>query len=97
MIVPTATTVAGEEPETVDTETVPQRLARVRETKSLTLAGRHAVPFDEGRDLVLHRRKTLPFHPNGMRFTAFGGSGAGTGEVIEEAARRWVEGLGITG
>ena len=34
------------------------------------------VAFDEARDLVFHRRQSLPFHANGMRFTAFDDQGA---------------------
>ena len=36
----------------------------------------HAIAFDEAADLVMHRRETLPFHANGMRFTAFDADGA---------------------
>lgn len=72
----------GEEPETVDTGTIPTRLQHVRETKRLRLLGRREIAFDEGRHLVLHRRKSLPYHPNGMRFTAY----AADGQVLREAA-----------
>jgi L-serine dehydratase len=46
-------------------------------------------------DLVLHRRTSLPFHPNGMRFTAFAGEdvirertyySVGGGFVVDETA-----------
>ena len=30
--------------------------------------GAHEIAFDENRDLVMHRRKSLPYHPNGMTF-----------------------------
>ena len=33
--------------------------------------GTHEVAFDPDDDLVLHRRRSLPFHPNGMTFTAY--------------------------
>ncbi len=45
-------------------------------SRALTLAGDHAVAFDEKADLVFHRRETLPFHANGMRFIAFDAAGA---------------------
>ena len=63
----------GEDPETVDTATAPARAAEVRQTRRVRLAGTHEVGFDPDEDLVLHRRRTLPFHPNGMTFTAWSG------------------------
>ncbi|MEO7261337.1 MAG: L-serine ammonia-lyase [Jatrophihabitantaceae bacterium] len=60
----------GETPEDVDTETVLGRVAEVRRIEKVRLLGRHPVQLTAS-DLVLHRRVTLPFHPNGMRFTAF--------------------------
>jgi L-serine dehydratase len=63
----------GEDPETVDTTTGPLRAREIRETRRLLLNGSHAIGFDPDEDLVLHRRRVLPFHPNGMTFTAYAG------------------------
>ena len=60
----------GETPEDVDTDSVLDRVAEVRRTETVRLLGRHPVRL-AASDLVLHRRSTLPFHPNGMRFTAY--------------------------
>ncbi|MDQ1722512.1 MAG: L-serine dehydratase [Pseudonocardiales bacterium] len=60
----------GETPEDVDTDTVLSRVAEVRRAEKVRLLGRQPVQL-AAADLVLHRRSTLPFHPNGMRFTAF--------------------------
>jgi L-serine dehydratase len=60
----------GESPETVDTATILDRVARVRSTEQVDLLGKVPVRLTES-DLVLHRRATLPFHPNGMQFFAF--------------------------
>ncbi|HEX2526203.1 MAG TPA: L-serine ammonia-lyase [Geminicoccus sp.] len=60
----------GEEPERVDVDRIPMRIAGIRAARSLSLLSRHPVPFEEGRHLVLHRKRSLPFHPNGMRFAA---------------------------
>src|SRR5438105_6832340 len=60
----------GERPETADTETIPERVAEVRAAGRVTLLGKHAVSLAED-DLVLHRRTSLPYHPNGMRFFAY--------------------------
>jgi L-serine dehydratase len=60
----------GEKPDLVDPEAAEPRVAEVHDDKVLRLAGTHPVPFSMDDDLVLHRRKRLPFHSNGMRFTA---------------------------
>ncbi|MEU9510228.1 L-serine ammonia-lyase [Micromonospora sp. NPDC048170] len=87
---------AGEAPETVDTDTVEPRVARVRAGRRLALLGVQEIDFDPDRDLLLHRRRSLPYHPNGMTFVAYDGSGAelrsrmyysvGGGFVVDEAA-----------
>ncbi len=41
----------------------------------MRLLGRVPVPFDVDEDIVLHRRKRLEFHSNGMRFAALDASG----------------------
>jgi L-serine dehydratase len=86
----------GEEPATVDVDTADARVAAVREQGRLLLAGRHPVPFDADADLVLHRRRSLPAHPNGMVFRALDRDGdvlaertcysVGGGFVVDEGA-----------
>jgi len=66
----------GEEPDSVDVESIAPRLKHIRETKQVPVLGTHEVAFNEKTDLILYRRETLPFHPNGMRFTAFDAAGA---------------------
>jgi L-serine dehydratase len=66
---------AGHEPDTVDVDAVPALLAAMRAERRILLAGRQPVAFDEKADLVFHRRQSLPFHANGMRFTAFAADG----------------------
>ncbi|MEP6852291.1 MAG: L-serine ammonia-lyase [bacterium] len=85
----------GEEPETVDTATAVSRAAEIRARGRLCLLGVHPVTLGED-DLVLHRRTSLPFHPNGMTFTALDGAGGvvaertyysvGGGFVVDENA-----------
>src|SRR5690348_14852244 len=65
----------GSEPETVDTKTVLDRVAAVRASGRIRLLGEHEVELRDD-DLVLHRRASLPYHPNGMRFAAYDASGA---------------------
>lgn len=66
----------GEDPETVDTDTADDLVRKSTERKELLLAGSHPVPFDRSGDVVMHRRKSLPAHPNGMTFFAYGADGA---------------------
>jgi L-serine dehydratase len=86
----------GERPEDIDTATVPVRVAAIRESGRLRLLGTHEITFTEDDDLVLHRRKALPLHPNGMTFVAWDGDGAvlaertyysvGGGFILDEKA-----------
>jgi L-serine dehydratase len=66
---------AGHEPDTVDVEAVPALLASMRSAGCISLLGEHDVAFDERRDLLFHRRESLPVHANGMRFIAYGADG----------------------
>jgi L-serine dehydratase len=70
----------GETPEQVDTELIAERVEQVRKDGEVALLGRHPVRLTDD-DLVLHRRATLPYHPNGMRFFAYA---AGQSEPIRE-------------
>ena len=66
----------GFEPDTVDVEGIAAHVSRIREGQRLRLLGAHEVAFTEKTDLIFYRRETLPFHANGMRFSAFDASGA---------------------
>lgn len=61
----------GELPETVDVETIDSRLEVIRDSKTIVLESGQEIKFDESSDLVMHRRKSLPFHPNAVCFEAF--------------------------
>jgi len=62
----------GETPEEVDPGTVSERAAGIRRAGRLSLAPDLQVAFHDSEHLLLHKRKSLPGHPNGMRFTAYG-------------------------
>lgn len=66
---------AGHEPDTVEVDRVASILESIRSAGRLSLAGSHEIPLTEKTDLLLYGLKTLPFHANGMRFTAYGPSG----------------------
>jgi L-serine dehydratase len=86
----------GDSPATVDVNTIDDRLSTIRSQKTFNLAGVQAIKFDEPRDLIMHKRKSLPFHPNGMVFSAFDANGdeivsrtyysVGGGFVLDEEA-----------
>ena len=65
----------GHAPDTVDVDAVPGLLEQVRLSGRLRLDSRHEIAFDERRDLVLHKRRALPFHANGMGCAAFDAEG----------------------
>lgn len=65
----------GMEPDTIDPDDIPGILERIRVTKQIDLLGVHPVAFDEKRDVLFYLLKTLPFHANGMTFSAHSVSG----------------------
>ncbi len=65
----------GELPDRIAPAHIELRLAQIRAEGRLMLAGTHPIAFDERRDLLFLRRESLPFHPNGMRFSAFDEAG----------------------
>ncbi|GHE11219.1 L-serine ammonia-lyase [Streptomyces alanosinicus] len=87
---------AGDSPRTVDVETADARVEAIRAEGRIRLLGEHEIAFDFDKDLVLHRRKTLPYHANGMTVWAYDASGAellsktyysvGGGFVVDEDA-----------
>ena len=60
----------GAEPETVDPASAGSLVDQVREAGRLRLPSGRDIAFDVDEDIVLHRRKRLAFHSNGMRFAA---------------------------
>ncbi|WP_053747854.1 L-serine ammonia-lyase [Streptomyces sp. MMG1533] len=86
----------GDSPRTVDVEKADQRVEDIKEAGRLRLLGEHEIAFAFDKDLVLHRRKTLPYHANGMTLWAYDASGTelltktyysvGGGFVVDEDA-----------
>jgi L-serine dehydratase len=66
----------GEWPDQIDPDSIPSRLSRIRSEKKIRILGKHEIAFDEKSDLVFNKRQKLPYHSNGMRFTAFDADGA---------------------
>src|SRR6266567_15884 len=71
----------GERPDTVDPAAAALVVDEVRRTGRLALGrggglgGSRSIEFDVDGDIVLHRRKKLPFHSNAMLFTATDAAG----------------------
>ncbi len=61
----------GEKPNKVDTDSVPSRMESIRDNSQLNLNGEQIISYDDKKDLIFHRKKTLPGHANGMKFTAY--------------------------
>ncbi len=61
----------GSTPKDLDIASIPNRLDTIRQTESLNLLGKQRVRYNDRNDLILHKRKSLPYHPNGMIFRAF--------------------------
>lgn len=60
----------GDGPETVNVATMAQRLERIYHQKRLNLFHQTPIVFDPETNIILHKEKALPEHPNGMTFTA---------------------------
>ncbi|MER6110004.1 L-serine ammonia-lyase [Streptomyces hirsutus] len=86
----------GASPRTVDVETADERVEKIKASGRLRLLDTHEIAFSFDDDLVLHRRKALPYHANGMTLWAYDASGAevlkktyysvGGGFVVDEEA-----------
>ena len=86
----------GNSPRTVDIAQAETDAQRVTSTGVLRLLGTHEIPFDVKTQLILHRRRSLPYHANAMTLCAYDDAGVpvlektyysvGGGFVIDEDA-----------
>jgi L-serine dehydratase len=86
----------GDSPRTVDVETADDRVETIKTSGRISLLGDHEIAFSYDDDMVLHRRKALPYHANGMTLWAYDAEGAevltktyysvGGGFVVDEDA-----------
>ena len=65
----------GADPESLDPDSVPDRLAAIRETGQLEFAAGNRIEFDSERDIIFDYSQELPRHTNGMHFRAFASDG----------------------
>ena len=64
---------AGELPESVDTDKIDDFLAQVDASERLPLLGKYDVTFPRQGAIVFHRRKSMPKHANAMELRAYQG------------------------
>ncbi|MCX5210711.1 L-serine ammonia-lyase [Kitasatospora sp. NBC_00240] len=91
----------GNSPRTVDVDQADLDVERIKATKQLRLLGHdladaHRIAFDTDTQLILHRRRSLPYHANGMTLAAYDADGVpvlektyysvGGGFVVDEDA-----------
>jgi L-serine dehydratase len=69
----------GETPKGINPEVIEPNLTRIAGEQKLMLDGLYPVPFVEETDLIFHLDRFLPYHPNGLRFTAYRGK-----EIFEQ-------------
>lgn len=72
---------SGEEPSTIDPETIEPKLQQIRSNNSISLADKKVIHFCEETDLIFHRDQMYPEsaktqHPNGMQFSAYTADGS---------------------
>lgn len=65
----------GADPETIDPAAITPIHEQAKSKGEIELNGHYKIKFNPREDIVFNRRHSLPFHPNGMTFTAFDGSG----------------------
>ncbi|MEN8650783.1 L-serine ammonia-lyase [Streptomyces sp. 21So2-11] len=91
----------GHSPKSVDVESADADVERIRKTGRLRLlfteiGTDHEIDFNEPTQLILHRRRSLPYHANGMTLFAYDAAGSpllektyysvGGGFVVDEDA-----------
>ncbi len=65
----------GHLPDQIDPDLIPQRSAEISEHGKLKILNLHDIDFSVSKDLIFHKRQTMPYHSNGMRFCAFDANG----------------------
>lgn len=61
----------GEWADRVNPDQIGDMLEEVKQSGRLNLLGSRDIAYAFDKDIIMHRRRALPFHPNGVRFRAF--------------------------
>jgi L-serine dehydratase len=62
---------SGQLPDQIDPDLIEEILQKIQDEAQIQLSGTCKIAFLEKTDLVFNKRKKLPYHSNGMRFSAF--------------------------
>ncbi len=65
----------GNMPDGVDPDHIGQRITEIYSSGRISLLDKHELAIDLRRDMTFHKRQTLPYHSNGMRFSALDADG----------------------
>jgi len=85
----------GYHPETIDTNLLKVIVSDIKSAGEISILDKFRIKFIFEEDLILHRRKSLPSHPNGMYFDAYADGdlllhnvfySVGGGFVVDESA-----------
>lgn len=71
----------GSDPVTMDVDSINPVIANIADTQKLKLADTRPIDFDSEQAIVFHFDEELPFHPNGLTFTATLASGETIGRT----------------
>lgn len=83
----------GNIPETVNTDKIQEIIESIKINSSIKLLSDKTISFSIKDDLILHKNKSLPFHPNGIKLTIYNEDkklyskiyySIGGGEIISE-------------
>lgn len=61
---------SGFDPVTIPEDAIQEQVAKITQSKRISPEVPVTIDFDPATDLVFHYFESLPFHPNGLRFTA---------------------------
>lgn len=62
---------SGEDYTSIDTTLIDEKIARIKAEQKIQLGAQKWLAFSYAEDLIFHFNESLPFHPNGMRFSAW--------------------------
>ncbi len=83
----------GNLPKTVNTDNIEETIENIKKTSSIKLLNEKTIDFSIKNDLILHQKKYLPYHPNGIKLAIYNEDSElfsktyysiGGGEVISE-------------
>ncbi|MBP7477014.1 MAG: L-serine ammonia-lyase, partial [Chitinophagales bacterium] len=61
---------SGEDYKKIDTNTIDEKVDRIKKEKSILFSGVKKIQFDYDTDIIFEYHINLPFHPNGIKFVA---------------------------